>query len=65
LIKEGSKGMYVDDYSTTPGEGEFLLPRGTAVKLTSGPNKLVGSNGYTGELNREVIFFNAELVKNK
>lgn len=65
LVKKGSKGMYVDDYSSTPGEGEFLLPRGSSVKLIAGPNKLVGSNGYTGEMNHQVIFFNAELVKNK
>lgn len=65
LVKEGSKGMYVDDYSSTPGEAEFLLPRGSSVKITNGPNKLVGSNGYTGELNRQIIYFNAELVKNK
>lgn len=65
LVKKGAKGMYVDDYSSTPGEGEFLLPRGSVVKITSAPNKLVGSNGYSGEMNHQVIFFNAELVKNK
>jgi len=65
LVKRGAKGMYVDDYSATPGEGEFLLPRGSSIKLTAGPNKLVGSNGYTGEMNRQVIFFNAELLSNK
>lgn len=65
LVKRGSKGMYVDDYSSTPGEGEFLLPRGSTIKITSGPNKLVGSNGYSGEMNRQVMFLNAELVKTK
>jgi hypothetical protein len=65
LVPKKSKGMYVDDYSATPGEGEFLLPRGSSIKITSSPNKLIGSNGYTGEMNHQVIFFNAELMKNK
>jgi len=65
LVAEGSKGMYVDDYSSTPGEAEFLLPRGSTVKITGGPNKLVGSNKYSGDINHQVVFFNAELVKNK
>ena len=65
LVRQGAKGMYVDDYSATPGEAEFLLPRGSTVKITAGPNKLVGSNGYSKEMNHQVIFFNAEIVKNK
>lgn len=65
FVKKGTKGMYVDDYSATPGEAEFLLPRGSSIKLTGGPNKLVGSNKYSNDLNHEVVFFNAELVKNK
>lgn len=65
LVKKGTKGMYVDDYSATPGEAEFLLPRGTALKITSGPNKLVGSNKYSNDMNHEVVFFNAEIVRNK
>lgn len=65
LVRQGSKGMYVDDYSATPGEAEFLLPRGSTVKITGGPNKLVGSNGYSKDMNHQVIFFNAEIVKNK
>lgn len=64
-VKKGSKGMYVDDYSTTPGEAEFLLPRGSSFKIVGGPNKLVGSNGQSGELNHQVMLFDAELVKNK
>lgn len=65
LVKKGSMGMYVDDYSASPGEAEFLLPRGTAIKITSGPNKLVGSNKYSNEMNHQVVFFNAEIVRNK
>lgn len=65
LVKKGSKGMYVDDFSSTPGEGEFLLPRGSSVQITGGPNKIVGSNAYTNELSHQVMLFTAELVKNK
>lgn len=64
-VKKGSKGMYVDDYSSTPGEGEFLLPRGSSMKIVSGPSKLVGSNGFTGEMNHQVVLFTAELIKSK
>jgi hypothetical protein len=64
-VKSGAKGMYVDDYSATPGEAEFLLPRGSAVKIIGGPNKLVGSNKYTNDMNHEVVYFDAELVKTK
>lgn len=64
-VKKGSKGMYLDDFSANPGEAEFLLPRGSSVKIVDGPNKLVGSNAYTNDMNQQVVFFNAELVKNK
>jgi hypothetical protein len=70
LVKKGTRGMYVDEYSASPGEAEFLLPRGSAVKITSGPSKLVGSNKYSNEINHPVVFFNAnkmyiqEAIKN-
>jgi hypothetical protein len=65
MVRKGAVGMYVDDYSSTPGEAEFLLPRGSTIKFVSGPNKLVGSNKYSNDLNHEVVYFNAELVKYK
>jgi hypothetical protein len=58
-VPAGSNGAYVDDYSANPGENEFVLPRGSKVKIVSGPNKLIGAV----EGNRKNIFyFNAELV---
>ena len=62
-VKKGSKGMFVDDFSANPGESEYLLPRGSKVKILSGPNKLVGSNAYTGSNGLEVLYYDCELVK--
>lgn len=64
-VKKGSAGMYVDDYSATPGEAEFLLPRASTIRFTAGPKKLVGSNKYLDDLNHEVVYFDAELLKPK
>ena len=62
-VPKGSNGMFVEDYSANPGESEFLLPRGSKVKVVSGPNKLVGSNAYTGSSGLEVLYFDCVLVK--
>jgi len=62
-VKPGDKGMYLDDYSATPGEGEFLLPRGSAIKVVSGPNKLSGSHGATEDPNKQIVVFDCELTK--
>jgi len=62
-IKKGSSGMYVDDFSSNPGESEYLLPRATKVRIKSGPNKLVGSNAYSQDPNLEVVYFDCDLVK--
>ena len=62
-VKKGSNGMFVDDYSANPGESEFILPRASKIKVLSGPNKLVGTNAYTGSNGLEVLFFDCELAK--
>jgi hypothetical protein len=56
-IKKNSKGMYISDYSSTPNEYEFILPRGSVIQVLSGPNNLVGSDDLTGDMNLEVIYF--------
>jgi hypothetical protein len=58
-VPAGSGGAYVDDYSSSPGENEFVLPRGSKIKVVSGPNKLVGGN--QGQ-RKNVFYFNCELV---
>lgn len=65
LVKKDAKGMYIDDYSTQPGQGEFVLPRGAVIRITSDPNRLVGSNRNVGSLSQEIIFINAEYTSNK
>ena len=60
LVPKGAKGMYVDDYSASPGESEFLLPRGTQLTITAGPTKLKGSIANSPT---EVTYFTAELNK--
>jgi hypothetical protein len=65
LVKKDAMGMYIDDYSTQPGQGEFVLPRGAVIKITSDPNKLVGSNRSVGALSQEILFINAEYTSNK
>lgn len=42
-LKQGSHGMLVDDFSSTPGQGEFILPRGTKLTVQAGPNKMTGT----------------------
>jgi hypothetical protein len=62
-VKKGSKGMFVDDFSANSGESEYLLSRGSKIKIVNGPNKLVGSNAFTGSNGLEVLYFDCELVK--
>jgi hypothetical protein len=61
-VKKGSKGMYVEEFSANPGESEYLLPRGSTLKIKSGPHKLVGSNAYSQDPNLEVLYFNCVLT---
>ena len=58
-IDKGSPGIYVDDMSTNPGENEFLLNRGSQVKIVAGPDKLTGAQQQG---NHEVMYFDSELT---
>jgi hypothetical protein len=62
-VPKGSTGMLVDDFSASPGESEFLLPRASKIQIVGGPNKLVGSNAFTGDSSLEVLYFDCKLVK--
>lgn len=61
LIPKGSKGLYVDDYSSSPGEGEFLLPRGSMVTVTGGPSRLRGN--VEGQ-DTQISYYTSELSNN-
>ena len=62
-VTAGSNGMYLDDYSAVPGEKEFLLPRGSQIKVISGPNKMVGSNAATQDSSKQIAYYDCQLVK--
>lgn len=57
-IRKNSRGMYISDYSSTPDDMEFLLPRGTVVQIIDGPNTIVGSNAQTEDMSLEIAYFN-------
>jgi hypothetical protein len=63
-VPKGSSGMYVNEYSTQSGEAEYVLPRGSAIQIVSGPTKMVGSNKRTNDMNQEVFLFVATVVTN-
>lgn len=59
-LKENAYGLYADDYSSSPGEGEFILPRGTTLVVTEGANKIVGSSAMFNINNMEVYYITCE-----
>lgn len=60
LMPKGSNGMYLDDFSSTPGESEYLLPRSSTIKIVSGPNKLSGTY-QSPDNNLSIVFYSCEL----
>jgi hypothetical protein len=56
-IKKNSKGLYAADYSANGADAEFILPRAAKVTLLSGPNKLVGSDALSQNLNLEIMYY--------
>lgn len=46
IIPKGSHGVYMDDFSTTPGQSEFLLPRATGMRIVNGPKKIPETGQY-------------------
>ena len=59
LIQEGNRGIFADNFSATPGQSEFILPRATRIQVLDGPNKLKGSS-QNGEMT--VYFFNCQIA---
>lgn len=60
-VKKNSRGLYASDYSPTPEEREFILPRGTQVKVLDKPRTLIGSDGPSGITNLEMKYYNCEV----
>lgn len=61
LIKKNSKGIYLSDFSATPEDTEFLLPRDSVLTVTTGPNQLVGGHGMSENINLEVVYYECVL----
>lgn len=61
LHPKGSKGLYADDFSANPGEGEFILPRSSVIQVLSGPNKLSGTY-MSADNNLDIHFYNCKLI---
>lgn len=62
LVKKNSRGLYLSDFSATPDDMEFLLPRDPEIKITGGPNEFVGSDANSQNLNLEVLYFEGTLL---
>lgn len=62
-VKAGSRGIYADDYSSVPGEGEFLFSRGSVIEIISGPHKITGSHSVSQDMNKSISLFMCNLVK--
>jgi hypothetical protein len=61
-VPEKSNGLYAENFSANPEEYEFILPRGSKVIVTDGPNKLIGSNAQLNVNRQEIYYFNCELT---
>ena len=60
MVPKGSKGIYADDYSSNPGEGEFIMPRGSKITITGGPTKL---RGTVDSQDTSIVYYTAEMSK--
>lgn len=56
-LKKNSKGLYAADYSANAADTEFILPRAAQVTVLSGPNKVVGSDAMSQNLNLEIMYY--------
>lgn len=65
-VAKGQKAIYVDNMSDTDGELETLLPRGSKVRVISGPHPLptdIVGFGYTGEAEAKISLFHCQLIE--
>jgi len=60
-LAKGSMGLYADDFSAQPGQGEFILPRGTQYKITAGPTKMIGTYRSPDNI-LDVSFYSCQVV---
>jgi len=62
-IAKGQKSIYVDPISSNAGEGETLLPRGSKVKIISGPHKIGDELISSNPNGATVHLFHCQLIE--
>lgn len=64
-VKKGQKSLFIDALSSNGGEGETLLPRGSRIRVVSGPHPiesgLVSLNNDDGHIH----LFHCEIIEDK
>lgn len=56
-VKKNARGIYTSEFSETPEENEFILPRGAKVEVLSGPTRLMGSDAASGGAHKEIYYY--------
>lgn len=62
-VAKGQKSIYVDSISDNAGEGETLLPRGSKVKIISGPHLIDDSVVSANPTGTQIHLFHCELIE--
>lgn len=62
-IAKGQKSIYVDPISSNGGEGETLLPRGSKVKIISGPHKIGDELIASNPSGATIHLFHCQLIE--
>jgi hypothetical protein len=62
-ISKGQRSIYVDPVSSNAGEGETLLPRGSKIKIISGPHQIDDSIVSSNPRGGTIQLFHCKLVE--
>lgn len=62
-ISRGQKSIYVDPVSEHQGEGETLLPRGSKIKIVSGPHVIHDSIVSENPIGNKINLFHCVIVE--
>lgn len=60
-VRKNDRGLYAADYSDAPDEGEFIFPRNTKFAVKGKPQRLVGSDAASENLNLEIQYLDCEI----
>lgn len=64
-ISKGQKSIYVDPISVHQGEGETLLPRGSKIKVISGPHVIDSSIVSENSSEAQIHLFHCTIVEDQ